>query len=427
MPSAPAPDRVSPAVLPSSFVAPAYGGHCFADIPPTVRYWLTRNGSLALAPDVLDELPSRFNTVILFFIDSFGWKLFEQFRERSPFIEFLGRNGVISKITAQFPSTTAAHVTCIHTGLPVAQSGIYEWQYYEPQLDAVIAPLLFSYAGTRGRDNLLQADIAPEMLYPTVTLYDELGKDGVTSYVIQHREYTPSTFSDIVFRGAHTLPYKTLPEALVNLQFILERGDKPSYIFLYFDKLDAIAHEYGPDSLQFRAEAEVFLSVMDRWFLQELRGKLHNTLFVMTADHGQMALDPKTNIYLNTGTEFPRLQPYLRSNRKGQLLPPGGSPRDLFLYIKPECLDNATALLKEMLRGTAEVFKTDALIEAGLFGTPPLGPALLGRLGNLTILPYASQSVWWYEKGKFEQGFRGHHGGLSPDEMEIPLCLCPFP
>jgi hypothetical protein len=29
--------------------------------------------------------------------------------------------------------------------------------------------------------------------------------------------------------------------------------------------------------------------------------------------------------------------------------------------------------------------------------------------------------VWWYEKGKYEQKFFGHHGGLTPQEMETIL------
>jgi hypothetical protein len=36
----------------------------------------------------------------------------------------------------------------------------------------------------------------------------------------------------------------------------------------------------------------------------------------------------------------------------------------------------------------------------------------------------AGEAVWWYEKDKFEQRFYGHHGGLTPQEMEIPLLAC---
>jgi hypothetical protein len=42
-------------------------------------------------------------------------------------------------------------------------------------------------------------------------------------------------------------------------------------------------------------------------------------------------------------------------------------------------------------------------------------------VGNLVILPYRYESVWWYEKDKFEMKFRGHHGGLTPQEMETIL------
>jgi hypothetical protein len=60
------------------------------------------------------------------------------------------------------------------------------------------------------------------------------------------------------------------------------------------------------------------------------------------------------------------------------------------------------------------------MIEDGWFG-PVVSPAFRKRAGDLVILPYRGESVWWYEKDRFYQKYKGHHGGLTPQEMEIPL------
>jgi hypothetical protein len=92
----------------------------------------------------------------------------------------------------------------------------------------------------------------------------------------------------------------------------------------------------------------------------------------------------------------------------------------MFLYIREGMLDEAQAFLSHRLEGTAEVVKTQWLIENGYFGQE-ISKRLRERVGNLVILPYRYESVWWYEKKVFEQNFYGHHGGLTPQEMEIPL------
>jgi hypothetical protein len=56
----------------------------------------------------------------------------------------------------------------------------------------------------------------------------------------------------------------------------------------------------------------------------------------------------------------------------------------------------------------------------GYFG-PVLSPRFCARAGDLVILPYRYESVWWYEKNKYAQRYYGHHGGLTVQEMEIPL------
>ena len=408
------------------FVRPNYGHGCFADLPHLVKSLLTGQASATELALLGQSAAHQYDAVVLVLADAFGWRFFERFAEHDPFLQRFGQDGVVACWTSQFPSTTAAHVTCIHSGLPVAQHGVFEWQYYEPQLDAVIAPLMFSFAGTRQRETLKPTGITAEQLYPPQTFYQELAQVGVTSYVYQHRDYTPSTYSDWMYRGAHVSPYITLPEGLLNMRLQMAESPTPAYFLLYHDKIDAIGHVYGPDSPQIEAEIETFLFCMERAFMQPLLRESKNVLLILTADHGQTHVDPHTTIYLNRDPRLKRFQRFLRTDRKGDPLPPGGSPRDLFLYVRDAWLDEAQGFLAERLEGKAAVHKTQALIEQGIFGTQPLSPALLGRLGNLVVLPYAGESVWWYEKGKFEQKYYGHHGGLTPEEMEIPLCMYSF-
>ncbi len=382
----------------SDFVKPQYGSHCFADLPSTVKYLLTGVDTPSLAPDVLERFDRRYKTVILFFIDAFGWRYIERYSEDYPFLRRLIQAGQVTKLTSQFPSTTAAHVTTIHTGLPVGQSGAYEWQYYEPEVDAVIAPLLFSYAGTRQRNTLDADTYAPERLFPYPTFYQTLAQHGVESTILQHREYTPSTYSKVVFQGARILPYNTLSEGLTNLQQCLVQQTTPTYYFLYFDKIDDLSHQYGPSSPQVEAELDTFLTLMDRLFERKLQGQLSRTLFIMTADHGQIETDPKTTIYLNREARFSGIEAYFKRNRNDDLLVPAGAARDLFLHIEDDRLDEAQSLLAEGLTGQADVVTTQWLIDAGYFGSPPVSDVFLNRVGNLVILPHGHETVWWYER-----------------------------
>src|SRR5215207_4256494 len=385
-----------------TFIKPRYDQGGFAGIPDHIKNAFASG---------------KYDAVILFLVDGFGWRFFERFQD-TPFLKRMARHGQIEKLISQFPSTTAAHLTTIHTGWNVGQSGVHEWIYYEPLVDAVIAPLLFSYSGLWERDLLRATGIEPALFYPRGMFYPELKKLGVNSFVFGSREYTPSTYSNVVMNGTELRSFKTFSETLINLGLLLEEQKQPAYIYVYFDKIDTLAHEYGPTAPQTEAEIETFLLLMEHYFERVFKGK--RILFLMTADHGQVEVDPRTTIFLNTNPQFTGMERFLKSNRKGQLLVPAGSPRDMFLYIKDDLVDEAQLFLAPRLEGKADVVKTEFLIQEGYFG-PEVSSRLRERLGNLVILSYRYESVWWYEKGKFEQRFYGHHGGLTPQEMETVL------
>ena len=388
------------------FIKPRYDSGGFAGLPNRIK----------------DAFASgNYDAVILFLVDAFGWRFFERFQD-APFLRWIAKHGTIEKLTSQFPSTTAAHLTTIHTGWNVGQSGVYEWFYYEPQLDVMIAPLLFSYAGSKERDTLRPTGIQPSFLYPRGIFYPELRKMGVQPYVFGMREYTPSTYSNVVMAGAELRPFKSLSEAFVNLGTLLEKQTRPMYVHLYFDKIDALCHEYGPTAAQTEAECETFLLMMEHYFERMFKGR-KKVLFMLTADHGASEVDPQTTIYLNTHPNFKGVERLLKTNRRGQLLVPAGSARDMFLHIQDDKLDEAESFLATRLEGTADVIRTQTLMEDGYFGSD-ISVRFRERVGNLVILPYRYESVWWYEKDKFDMKFYGHHGGLTPQEMETILYSC---
>ena len=307
----------------SGFVKPRYDLGGFAGIPARIREYCSSG---------------KYDAVVLFLVDGFGWRFFEKFQEM-PFSKRVANNGQVEKLTAQFPSTTAAHITTINTGLPVGQSGVYEWFYYEPLLDSVIAPLLFSFAGDEQRDTL-KGLVDAANLYPNQTLYQELGMLGIKSHAFGVRAYTPSTYSKVVMKGAELHSFKTLPEALINAGMVIENAKTPVYLHLYFENIDSLCHKYGPSAPQTEGEIEAFLLIMEYFFPRIFNGK-KKVLFLLTADHGASEVDPKTTVFLNTDQRFIGIERFLKTNQAGNLLVPAGSPRNMFLYVKVEMLDEA--------------------------------------------------------------------------------------
>lgn len=389
----------------SQFIKPRYDSGGFAGLPDRIINAFASN---------------QYDAVVLFLIDGFGWRFFERFQD-APFFKRIAKHGQIEKLTSQFPSTTAAHLTTIHTGFSVGQSGIYEWYYYEPLVDQIIAPLLFSFSGTRERDTLKQAKVDPWTLYPRTVFYPKLRSMGVEPYVFGPRDYTPSTFSNVVMAGAEMRRYNTLSEVLVNIGALLENQKSPTFVHFYFDKIDSVCHEYGPNAPQTEREMESFLLIMEHYFEQVFGGE-KRILFLMTADHGQVEVNPKTTTYLNTDKRFAGIERFIRRNRNDQLLVPAGSARDMFLHINDEMLEEAQAFLTSRLEGKADVVQTESLIAEGYFGA--VSARFRERVANLVVLPYRYEAVWWYEKDRFEQRFLGHHGGLTPQELETVLYSC---
>ena len=400
-------------------VRPAYGGRCFADIPGAVVRLLTGDGEGGLDPDVLGDLDRRWPRVALVLVDAFGWSCAERHADH-PFLRRVVAEGRLARLTSQFPSTTSAHMTTLHTGLPVGETGIYEWFQLEPALDRVIAPLLFSYAGDDERETLRASDLDPGTLYPATTVYERLATLGVVSTAVQHAAIADTTFSRATLRGATVRPFGDGAGWAPRVAGALREPGGPAYVVAYVDDVDATGHVDGPASDAHVAAATGVLDTLET--LARALPADGETLLLVTADHGQMQVDPETTVFVNEA--WPEIVDHLRRGADGRPLAPAGSARDLFLHVLPGRVDEVVSHLQGLLGDLASVRPTAELVASGHLGRA--GPRLRERIGDVLVLPGPGATVWWREAGRFDMRFRGHHGGLSPAEMLIPLAALPI-
>lgn len=402
----------------NAFIKPLSKSYCFSSICDGVEDLLLGKNDSKLPRDVFGEFNEQYDNVVLFIIDGFGWSLFNKLHTDNLVPNGLLHKSVISQLTAQFPSTTAAELTSIHTGMSVEETGIYEWFYYDKTVDAIISPLLFSLPPDKTRNSLLDKNVDPKAIFPFTTFYEHLNSKGVTSSVFTPQAFSPSVYNETLLKGANGIWYENLESGLATLVHNLNEEKNKSYNLFYFDKIDSVGHKKGPMSTESIDEAKDFLVKVHNC-LQGLTTQ-RKTLFIFTADHGQIEVNPEKTIYLNE--VMPGLEEKLRTNKIGTPLIPAGGCRDMFLYVKPEYIDWFYTNLTLKLDGVANVYKTLDLVNLGFWQNNVNIPLLKERVGDIVIIPNAENIVWWDNAEKqFTMKHVGHHGGLSAEEMIIPF------
>jgi hypothetical protein len=113
----------------------------------------------------------------------------------------------------------------------------------------------------------------------------------------------------------------------------------------------------------------------------------------------------------------------LRESPNMGYIAPSGAPRDVFLHLKKDKVDDCFNLLNNELDGIADVLRVKDAIDLGLFGSGRPCDEFLDRIGDLLVLPRGDLMVWFqvYPGKLFEMP--GIHGGLSREEMLIPFAV----
>lgn len=391
----------------NDFIFPEYNGKNFINIINSIKHNFGINDGITLENKKIKKILLNKEKVVFILVDAFGWKFYKSVREDSKFFKEIRKRGIEEKITSQFPSTTTAHVTSVITGKDVSTHGFFEWFTYDSKINEVFTPFLFDYEGK-------------EEILPKDNLFKELKENGVCSTIITPNYINNSYYSRELFKDGKVKGYDSVEEMFDILLQGIKKDKGKNFYYIYYPKIDSIGHEYGMSSYKAYFEINNFIKVLDNFYNNVLDKGVNEGIFILSADHGQMEI--KDRIYLNE--LIPNIEEYMLKDSKGRSIVPVGYNRDMFLYIKKEFETYVYELLKEKFKDKGEIYLVKDLIDKGVFINP--SETFLSRMGNIVIIPYDGYGVWWFEKGKYEISLKGSHGGLTKDEMEIPLLIYNF-
>lgn len=336
--------------------------------------------------------------IILMAVDGLGYEFLKKYGRGS----FLEKN-LKQEITSVFPSTTAAGITALLTGVPAEQHGLTGWFLYLKELGLVSRILPFTTRS--GRINLSEQGIKFSDIFQIESIFRKI---KAASYAIQHRDYINSPYSRITTAGAKRLSFNSAPGFFLAIKKALKQKTKRKFIYAYWDGLDSSCHKYGCAGQKtlrhfkaFDKKVEVFSKT------------LKNTVLIITADHGIIDTPPHRVIKV---ADYPEFVDMLA-------LPLCGEPRLVYCYVKPGETSKFKDYVKNNFSKYCAIYKSETLIKKNFFGLFKAHPRLGDRVGDYTLVMKDNYIIKDFLVAEEPKISIGNHGGVSREEMFVPLIV----
>jgi predicted AlkP superfamily pyrophosphatase or phosphodiesterase len=232
----------------------------------------------------------------------------------------------------------------------------------------------------------------------------------VRSYAVGPERILASVFNRTNCSGAQLRGYSSLEQLFDSTLNCLRATGERCYIYAYFADYDSVAHEHGVDSRRTLRLLQRFDDAFAA-FLNAAKGL--DVSVIVTADHGFIDSPPRRVIELD---RHPALGAMLRA-------PLCGERRAAYCYVRPECSDAFAQYVTRELAHQAWLYRSETLIEQGWFGPGVPHPALAQRVGDYTLVMKDTWTIKEWLPGEQRHRQIGVHGGVSEDEMTVPLIV----
>lgn len=368
--------------------------------------------SSPLLPEVWQQDVPHAKRVVLFLMDGMGYQHLNQLIEDDPELHDavldlnMGRNFV--PLSSIAPSTTAVALTSLWTGATPSETGITGTLMFLRELSLLNNMLTFTpLYGRHPQDVVADWGITPENVVKSKGMIQHLEENGVPAYIVTHKQYVGTGLSRILHRGGENIiTHKGQTDFMHRVRSVLEdTRDEHCYVGIYWDAVDALAHEYGVDSPIVSNEIrEKIFALRDLSFRRDAMGD--ETLFILMADHG----------HKNATNRIDLAQDELLYSAMQMSL--CGDERHAYMYLRHGTMEVVKERIESHYAESLTYIESHKAIKSGYFGKNP-SPELQHRIGDLILLPRSGYILSDPYLGSLPMISR--HAGLTDDEMLIPF------
>jgi len=316
----------------------------------------------------------------------------------------LSRN-LRGSLTSVFPSTTATAITTFMTGLAPQQHAVTGWNMYFDEIGTVAAVLPFRVRPTD--EPLAQRGLRPETFFDHRAFFDQL---PIASFLVSPKRIVDSEFSLAHSGTAQRCGYGSLAQFFEVIEYCLRGRGARKFVYAYYPELDSVAHEHGVASRNTRELLQRLDDGVGR-LLSCLAGL--DVTVIVTADHGFVDAPESELVQLD---QHPLLAAMLAQ-------PLCGERRAAYCYVRPERDEAFVNYIRNELDEHVALWESRTLIDQGWFGPGDPHPKLASRVGDYVLVMKNRATIKDWMTGERHHSVIGVHGGVSADEMIVPLVL----
>ncbi len=369
-----------------------------------VRAVATRAGARDLdyspATRALLELIPPADHVVFVLVDGMGMNLV---RKMPP--ETFVRRHLVREILATCPSTTACALTTITTAQYPNRHGVTGWFTHLPEYGYTMATLPLAERisheplaarGLKAEDVLPCPSICPRMIHHPLTIVPALIAN--TTYNVYSRGGTPG-------QG-----YYSIAHAVDRAISHVNESAEPTYTHVYFPEVDTLVHKRGVD----HPDVPPLVMQIDAELTRLVHTLGPRARVVVCADHGLIDVPREDQTLLLSGDPLLELL---------QIAPSGDARLPIF-HVKTARHAEFVSMFRDRFGRDMILLDIEQAQELALFGPGEFSPTARARFGDFVGIARRPATLAFHPPAKpLTELYRAVHAGLSPAEMEIPLCV----